>query len=162
MNCLKFFNEKLLPFCGFYFFTPMPSKHQWPPERAEEERERMEKANSMVLLDMCDMKGWRWHGPQSAQLGSSQVRMCGNQDANSVLPIRCSWHQIDNPWSLKKCLVVFFMLGMVNFGLLDRCCGSFKAPLQPLALGQAAHLMPWSRVVFWLLSGVCPTPRSLF
>lgn len=44
----------------------------------------MEKANSMVLLDMCDMNGWRWHGPQSAQLGSSQVRMCGNQDASSV------------------------------------------------------------------------------
>lgn len=95
----------------------------------------MEKASSMVLLDTCDMNDWRWRGPQSAQLGSSQVRTCGNQDASSVLPIQCSWGQTDNFWSLKQCLVVFFMLEMVNFGLLGKCCGSFKAPLQPLALG---------------------------
>lgn len=100
----------------------------------------MEKENSMVSLDVCDMNGWKWRGPQSAQLGSSQVRMCGNQDANSVLPIQCSWSPTDNSWPLKKCLVAFFMLEMVNFGLLERFCGSFKARLQPLALGQAADL----------------------
>lgn len=95
----------------------------------------MGKENSMVLLDMCDMNGWEWHGPQSAQLGSSQVRMCGNQDASSVLPIQCSW-------PLKKCLVAFFMLEVVDFALHNRCCGSFKAPLRPLALGQAVDLLP--------------------
>lgn len=43
----------------------------------------MGRENNMVSLDVCDTNGWKWRGPHSAQLGSSQVSMCGNQDVSS-------------------------------------------------------------------------------